>query len=98
MHGDLTGNVCLDASGVPVILDVSPYLRPRRWGAAIVVADATLWHGADISLARRFASEAEDRDLLGRALTFRLVAEQLATDPRHAGDLGPYRAAQHALR
>jgi uncharacterized protein (TIGR02569 family) len=97
VHGDLSGNVFLDASGGPVILDVSPYLRERRWAAAIVVADAVLWHGADVSIARQLAHVPEDRDLLARALTFRLVAEQLAAAPAHGGLLDPYRRVVRAL-
>lgn len=96
VHGDLTGNVFVDPEGVPVILDVSPYLRPRRWAAAIVIADAVLWNGANVSLAASFASERE-RDLLGRALIFRLVAEQLAESPRHGALLEPYRRLLSAL-
>ena len=91
VHGDLSGNVFLDGVDRPVILDVSPYLRHRRWAAAVVFADAVLWHGADASFARGFAAGSDDRDLLGRALIFRLVAEQLATDPRHAATLEPFR-------
>jgi uncharacterized protein (TIGR02569 family) len=98
VHGDLSGNVFVDAAGRPVILDVSPYLRPRRWAAAVVVADAVLWHGADASLARRFASEGSDRDLLARALIYRLVAEQLATGPRHGAMLEPYRRILTVIR
>ena len=60
VHGDLGGNVFLDPSDVPVVLDVSPYL-------------------------------------LGRALTYRLVAEQIAPDPRHAAPLPPYRTLLAAL-
>jgi hypothetical protein len=75
---------------MPVVLDVSPYLRPRRWAAAIVIADAVLWNGADPELAESFASVVPDRDLLGRALAYRLVAEQLAERPRHGADLRPY--------
>lgn len=92
----MSGNVFLDPAGVPVILDVSPYLRPRRWAAAIVTADAVLWNGASVSLAASFASE-PDRDLLGRALIFRLVAEQLADNPRHGALLEPYRRLLSAL-
>ena len=91
VHGDLSGNVHLDPDGVPVILDLSPYLRAREWAAAIVIADAVLWSDADPSLAGSFASGAAGRDLLARALTFRLVAEQLANDPRHGATLEPYR-------
>jgi hypothetical protein len=74
-----------------VVLDFSPYLRPREWGEAIVVADAVLWNGAALVLAQSFAATARGRDLLGRALLFRLVAEQLAAEPRHGGQLGAYR-------
>ena len=91
VHGDLSGNVFVDQAGQFVVLDVSPYLRPRRWAAAIVVADAVLWHGAEPTLATDFAREPDDRSLLARALVFRLVAEQLADDPRHEGALAPYR-------
>jgi uncharacterized protein (TIGR02569 family) len=91
VHGDLSGNVMVTPDGTPVILDVSPYLRPRRWAAAIVIADAVLWNNADLSLARSFADSPENRDLFGRALIFRMVAEQLADDPRHDALLAPYR-------
>lgn len=98
VHGDLSGNVFFDDAGVPVILDVSPYLRPREWAGAIVIADAVLWNGADLSLARSFAGDSQHRDLLARALIFRLVAEQLADDPRHHALLQPYRDVLRALR
>jgi hypothetical protein len=98
VHGDLTGNVYLDPSGAPVILDFSPYLRPRRWAVAIVFGDAVLWNGADLSLAASFATDPTDRDLFGRALIFRLVAEQVADNPRHEAHLQPYRDVLFALR
>jgi hypothetical protein len=97
VHGDLTGNVYVDRSQVPVILDFSPYLRPRQWAVVIVVADAVLWNGAQPSLAASFAATASARDLLGRALIFRLVAEQLAAEPRHGAHLEPYRRVLAAL-
>lgn len=91
VHGDLTGNVYVDESGVPVVLDFSPYLRSRNWAAAIVVADAVLWHGAGPSVTASLAASEAGRDLLGRALIFRMVAEQLAAHPRHDAHLDPYR-------
>jgi hypothetical protein len=97
VHGDLSGNVYVDRAGIPVVLDISPYLRPRRWAGAIVTADAILWSDADLSLAGAFASSREGRDLLGRALLFRLIAEQLADDPRHGALLEPYRRVLAAL-
>lgn len=97
VHGDLSGNVHVDRSGVPVILDVSPYLRPRRWAVAIVAADAVLWSDAELTLAESFVSDPTDRDLFARALVFRLVAEQLAEDPRHDALLQPYQRLLSAL-
>jgi hypothetical protein len=91
-HGGVTAG-----PGTPVVLDFSPYLRPRRWAAAIVVADAVLRHGADLGLALTFARTVDARDLLGRALIFRLVAEHLAVAPRHGARLGPYRRLLAAI-
>jgi uncharacterized protein (TIGR02569 family) len=97
VHGDLSGNVCLDPAGVPVVLDFSPYLRPRRWTVAIVIADAVLWNDAPLALASSFAEDVADRDLLIRALIFRMVAEQLASAPRHGAHLHPYREVLKVL-
>lgn len=97
VHGDLTGNVFLDGDGLPVILDVSPYLRPREWAAAIVAADAVLWNNAPLTVARDFIAGHGGHDLFARALVFRLVAEQLATDPRHGALLEPYANVLAAL-
>ena len=93
-HGDLAGNVFLDGDGEPLVLDISPYVRPRRWAAAVVTADAVLWHGAELSRAAAF----DDRDLLARALVYRMVAEQLAVDPRHGALLEPYEAVLTVLQ
>ncbi|MCB0970980.1 MAG: hypothetical protein KDA97_05610 [Acidimicrobiales bacterium] len=90
IHGDLTGNVHLDPEGEAVVLDVTPYIRPARWADAIVVADAVLWHDAPVDLIGSFASSITGRDLVGRALVFRLIAEQLADRPRHGADLAPF--------
>jgi uncharacterized protein (TIGR02569 family) len=97
VHGDLTGNVFVDVDEVPVVLDVAPYLRPRGWAAAIVVGDAVLWNDAHPALAVELAADDQARDLLGRALLFRLVAEQLATSPRYGATLPPYQRVLDAL-
>jgi hypothetical protein len=49
-------------------------------------------------LAQSFAATAPRRDLLGRALLFRLVAEQLAVEPRQGAHLEPYRRVLSAVR
>ena len=79
VHGDLSGNVLVDERGTPVILDVSPYVRPRNLAAAIVICDVLLWHNSDLQGARKFIDRGH-RALLFRALAFRFLADQLASD------------------
>ena len=88
VHGDLTGNVFADPDGAPVILDVTPYLRPVGYASAIVVADHLLWRSGRPELA-----DLVDEGHLARALLFRLGAEQLAEQPRHGADLDHHRRA-----
>jgi uncharacterized protein (TIGR02569 family) len=91
IHGDLSGNVFIDDRDMAVILDVSPYIRPREWCVAIVVADAVLWYGADVSLMRSFARDADRADLVVRALIFRLMADELSAQPTRESLLARYR-------
>jgi uncharacterized protein (TIGR02569 family) len=97
VHGDLSGNVFMDARRTAVILDVSPYIRPRRWATAIILADAVLWHGADVDSIRSYASDASGSDLMRRALVFRLVADQLSDHPQPQSLVSPYHIALDAL-
>jgi uncharacterized protein (TIGR02569 family) len=80
VHGDLSGNVYFDADGTPVVLDFSPYIRPRRYADAIAVVDAMLWSGATQDVINLLGPNTGARDqLLLRAYVFRLVAEDLDT-------------------
>jgi uncharacterized protein (TIGR02569 family) len=90
IHGDLSGNVLLDADGQPVVIDFSPYLRPARYADAVVMGDAMLWDGAGLEVLDILGRDELSVQLLLRALLFRLVAEQLAQRPRHQSDLHPY--------
>jgi len=88
IHGDLTGNVFFDRDDVPTVIDFSPLVRPASHSLAIVAGDALLWHDAGIDVVDEMAP---GRDWIARALMFRLVAEQLADDPRHGARLDDYR-------
>lgn len=85
VHGDLAGNVLLDAAGAPVVIDVSPYWAPVLWAEAVCVLDAVLWHGADAVHMQRWCVGAHRQAML-RAALFRLSADR-------PDDVGPYRAA-----
>jgi uncharacterized protein (TIGR02569 family) len=101
IHGDLTGNV-LSAEGLPpLVLDLSPYWRPVPLAAAIVVADALVFEGAEADLACRLADQPDGAQYLLRALIFRVVADHLARPgaPARPNDADPFRpAVELALR
>jgi uncharacterized protein (TIGR02569 family) len=78
VHGDIGGNVYFDSDGTPVVLDFSPYIRPRRYSDAIAVVDAMLWNGGGPELTELVGPNTLARsELLQRAFVFRLVAEDL---------------------
>ena len=66
VHADLAGNVLLDATGVPVVIDVAPYWRPALWAEAVCVLDAVLWHGADAAVMGHWATARGGRRCCGR--------------------------------
>jgi uncharacterized protein (TIGR02569 family) len=101
IHGDLSGNVLFADGLPPVVLDLSPYWRPARFAAAIVVADALVFEGAEVGLADQLPGGPDAAQYLLRALIFRVVADQLARpESAHRPDeTDPYRpAVELALR
>jgi uncharacterized protein (TIGR02569 family) len=50
VHGDFGGNVLFAEGLPPAIIDFSPYWRPLPFAVGVVIADAIVWEGADISL------------------------------------------------
>jgi hypothetical protein len=50
IHGDFGGNVLFADGLPPAIIDFSPYWRPPELALGVVVADAIVWEGADLSL------------------------------------------------
>jgi uncharacterized protein (TIGR02569 family) len=48
IHGDFGGNVLF--STPPTVIDFSPYWRPVEFAVGVIIADAIVWEGADLSL------------------------------------------------
>ena len=48
IHGDFGGNVLF--SRPPTIIDFSPYWRPVAFAVGVIIVDAIVWEGADLSL------------------------------------------------
>ena len=82
VHGDLAGNVLLDAGGAPVVIDVAAYWRPARWAEAVCVLDAVVALGAPVAAMARFAHGPERQAML-RAALFRLLSDRPADLERY---------------
>jgi hypothetical protein len=74
VHGDLAGNVLLDARGVPVVIDLSPYWRPAVWAEAVCVLDAVLWLGAEPRELEEWGTGSR-REAMLRAIAFRVLGD-----------------------
>lgn len=94
VHCDLVGNVLFAEGSPPGIIDLSLYWRPVGYGAAVVVADAIAWEGAEPALTRLLERFASWQQLLLRAVMFRVVTDELARrqDPLRADLRERYRA------
>lgn len=75
VHGDLAGNVLLDATGIPLVIDVAPYWRPALWAEAVCVLDAVLWLDADAAVMRGWSEGARAQAML-RAALFRVLSDE----------------------
>ena len=85
VHVDLANNVFVDLDGVPVVLDISPGFRTPAYCAAVVIADALVWTGADVRIIDLLGPPSRARPILARALRFRITTDHLAHSER--GDL-----------
>jgi uncharacterized protein (TIGR02569 family) len=91
VHGDLLGNVLFADDHPPAIIDWPLYWRPPAWASAVAVADALCWHGATPDVAHRWSHLPEWRQMLIRALIYRILTDdRVATLPAH---LAAYRPA-----
>jgi hypothetical protein len=77
IHGDLGGNVLFAHDRPPAIIDFAPYWRPAAFAAAIVVANALIWEGADTSLIAAVRHIDDFPQYRLRALVYRAVTESI---------------------
>lgn len=92
IHGDLGGNVLFDDEPPPAVIDFSVYWRPVAFAAAIVVADALVWEGADARLLDAVSGTEDFGQYLIRALIYRAVTDWLlnSEDPVTSGGHDPW--------
>jgi uncharacterized protein (TIGR02569 family) len=77
IHGDLGGNVLYHDVLAPAVIDFVPYWRPAGFAAAIIVADALVWEGADARILASVRHIDDFGQYLIRALIYRMVTELL---------------------
>lgn len=77
IHGDLLGNVMFADGRPPTLIDWAPQWRPAGLGAAIAVADTVCWHGLPLTELANDHGIAQWRELLLRALAFRVTTLHL---------------------
>lgn len=98
IHGDLTGNVLFDDQLPPAIIDFSAYWRPVPYAAAIVVADALVWEGADEQILGAVRHIDDFGQYLVRALIFRIVTDWfLITDEQREAQSTGHDPWAHAV-
>lgn len=83
VHADLAGNVLLDATGTPFVIDFSPAWRSPLWAEAVCVLDAVLWSGAPADALDDWRAGARRQAML-RAALFRVFSDQPCDVARYA--------------
>jgi len=83
VHADLAGNVLLDATGVPFVVDFSPAWRSPLWAEAVCVLDAVLWLDAPAAALDDWRSGAARQAML-RAALFRILSDSPCDVARYA--------------
>ena len=89
VHGDLLGNVLFAPGQPPAIIDWPAYWRPPGWASAVAVVDALCWHGVDASVLDRWSHLREWRQLLIRALIYRMATTMAAGRPDEPAEYAP---------
>lgn len=99
IHGDLLGNVLFAEGRPPAVIDWAPYWRPPGLGSAIAAVDAACWHGYSVDELADDYGIPEWRQLLLRALVFRMATLHLLGywDAAHADRHAPVADAVIAL-
>jgi uncharacterized protein (TIGR02569 family) len=74
VHADLAGNVLVDATGVPFVIDFSPAWRSPLWAEAVCVLDSVLWLGSSRDALDEWSAGAHRQAML-RAALFRVLSD-----------------------
>jgi hypothetical protein len=77
IHGDLSGNILFDDRYDPLIIDFSPTIAPVEYAEAILVCDCIAWQGSNISELNLLPNNELYREMMIRAVIFRLSVKAI---------------------
>jgi uncharacterized protein (TIGR02569 family) len=77
IHSDICGNILFHDSKQPCVIDFSPAYGSAKYAEAIFVADAIAWERAPLEIVQQLPYSHEYRQLLLRAINFRLIVTAL---------------------
>lgn len=77
IHSDICGNILFHESLIPCIIDFSPAFGPIEYAEAIMVAGAIAWENAPVEIVDMLPHSEHYRQLLLRAINFRLIVVAL---------------------
>lgn len=77
IHADFAGNILFAEGCEPAVIDLSLYWRPASYALALTVVDALLWYGGSLDLLAELTHHADARQMVARALMFRLAIDGL---------------------
>lgn len=80
VHGNLYSCLRVGADETPVVVDFRPFFRPAEWASALVVVDAIAFDGAGAELTERWSHLPAWRQMLLRAMLFRLAVPGLSPE------------------
>jgi uncharacterized protein (TIGR02569 family) len=79
IHGDLAGNILFHEKLSPLIIDFSPTIAPREYADAILVCDCIAWQESNVSEIDLLPSTEFYKEMVLRAIIFRLTTAALAS-------------------
>jgi uncharacterized protein (TIGR02569 family) len=77
IHSDLCGNILFQDGLDPCVIDFSPAYGSPEYAESILVADAIAWEGAPLDILNLLPLDERYRQLLLRAINFRVIVTAL---------------------
>ncbi len=91
VHSDLSGNILFHDSFAPLVIDFSPTIAPIEYAEAILVCDCIAWEGSPLSDLKLLPATDLYREMIIRAVIFRLGVTALVAGGDDDRFLAEYR-------